>query len=151
VILLVFPKTDRSSRRMIDRRQSKCWHVPMSVQPESRAAVDLRHELSDGDTISMAERTDTQSQCAARCRQSRSDPRTRRAREQPQGRQHCDPEAPANGVHRSLRLGQELSGVRAVRATEQTGDSHPDTARHWHPYHPSTADLLFSSRRACLR
>ena len=53
--------------------------------------------------------------CAARCRQPRSDPRARRAREQPQGRQRRDPEAPADGVHRRLRLGQELAGVRHDR------------------------------------
>ena len=53
--------------------------------------------------------------CAARCRQPRPDPRARRAREQPQGRQHRDPEAPADGVHRRLRLGQELAGVRHDR------------------------------------
>src|SRR5687768_13444479 len=49
------------------------------------------------------------------CRQPPSDPRSRRAREQPQGRQHRDPEAPADGVHRRLRLGQELAGVRHDR------------------------------------
>ena len=53
--------------------------------------------------------------CAARCRQPRSDPRAGRAREQPQGRQRRDPEAPADGVHRRLRLGQELAGVRHDR------------------------------------
>ena len=51
----------------------------------------------------------------ARCRQPRPDPRARRAREQPQGPQRRDPEAPADGVHRRLRLGQELSGVRHDR------------------------------------
>ena len=61
----------------------------------------------------MATRTDTQS--PARCRQPRPDPRARRAREQPQGRQRRDPEAPADGVHRRLRLGQELAGVRHDR------------------------------------
>ena len=48
-------------------------------------------------------------------RQPRSDPRAGRAREQPQGRQRRDPEAPADGVHRRLRLGQELAGVRHDR------------------------------------
>ena len=48
-------------------------------------------------------------------RQPRPDPRARRAREQPQGRQRRDPEAPADGVHRRLRLGQELAGVRHDR------------------------------------
>ena len=52
---------------------------------------------------------------AAPCRQPRSDPRARRAGEQPQGRQRRDPEAPADGVHRRLRLGQELAGVRHHR------------------------------------
>src|ERR1039457_3675173 len=53
--------------------------------------------------------------CAARCRQPRFDPRARRAREQPQGHQRRDPEAPAHRVHRHLRLGQELAGVRHDR------------------------------------
>ncbi|CAA9512774.1 MAG: Excinuclease ABC subunit A paralog of unknown function, partial [uncultured Solirubrobacterales bacterium] len=53
--------------------------------------------------------------CAARRRQAGSDPRAGRAREQPQGRQRRDPEAPADGVHRSLRLGQELAGLRHDR------------------------------------
>src|SRR6266511_1961457 len=53
--------------------------------------------------------------CAAGCRQPRSDPRARRAREQPQGPQRRAPEAPADGVHRRLRLGQELAGVRHDR------------------------------------
>ena len=52
---------------------------------------------------------------AARRRQPRPDPRAGRAREQPQGRQRRDPEAPADGVHRRLRLGQELAGVRHDR------------------------------------
>ena len=49
---------------------------------------------------------------AARCRQPRSDPRAQRACEQPQRREHRDPQAPADIVHRRLRLGQELAGVR---------------------------------------
>ena len=69
----------------------------------------------DGDTMSMATRTDTQSPALHGCRQPRPDPRARRAREQPQGRQRRDPEAPADGVHRRLRLGQELAGVRHDR------------------------------------
>ena len=52
---------------------------------------------------------------AGGCRQPRPDPRARRAREQPQGRQRRDPEAPADGVHRRVRLGQELAGVRHDR------------------------------------
>ena len=52
---------------------------------------------------------------AARCRPPRSDPRAGRAREQPQRRQHRDREAPADGVHRRFRLGQELAGVRHDR------------------------------------
>ena len=38
-----------------------------------------------------------------------------RAGEQPQGHQRRDPQAPADGVHRRLRLGQELAGVRHDR------------------------------------
>ena len=52
---------------------------------------------------------------AAGRRQPRPDPRARRAGEQPQGRQHRAPEAPADGVHRRVRLGQELAGVRHDR------------------------------------
>ena len=48
-------------------------------------------------------------------RQPRPDPRAGRAREQPQGRQRRAPEAPADGVHRRLRLGQELARVRHDR------------------------------------
>ena len=63
----------------------------------------------------MATRTDRQPPVPHCCRQPRSDPRAGRAREQPQGRQRRDPEAPADGVHRRLRLGQELAGVRHDR------------------------------------
>ncbi|CAA9569878.1 MAG: Excinuclease ABC subunit A paralog of unknown function, partial [uncultured Thermomicrobiales bacterium] len=52
---------------------------------------------------------------SARRGQPRPDPRARRAGEQPQGRQRRDPEAPADGLHRRLRLGQELAGVRHDR------------------------------------
>ena len=65
--------------------------------------------------MSMATRADTQPPATARCRQPRPDPRAGRAGEQPQGRQRRDPEAPADGVHRGLRLGQELAGVRHHR------------------------------------
>ena len=58
----------------------------------------------------------------ARCRQPRSDPRARRAREQSQGRQRRAPEAQADGVHRRLRLGQELAGVRHDRGGVATAD-----------------------------
>ncbi len=59
---------------------------------------------------------------AARRRQPRPDPRARRAREQPQGRQRRDPEAPADGVHRRLRLGEELAGVRHDRRRVAAAD-----------------------------
>jgi hypothetical protein len=36
VILLLFRKTDRSSRRFIDRPQSENCHVPIAVQPETQ-------------------------------------------------------------------------------------------------------------------
>ncbi len=68
-----------------------------------------------GDTMSTATRTDAQSPATAGCRQPRPDPRAGRAREQPQGHQPRDPETPADGVHRRLRLGQELAGVRHDR------------------------------------
>ena len=66
----------------------------------------MSHGYEDGQAVACA---------PARRRQPRSDPRARRAREQPQGRQRRDPEAPADGVHRRLRLGQELAGVRHDR------------------------------------
>ena len=59
---------------------------------------------------------------AARRRQPRSDPRARRPREQPQGRQRRDPEAPADGVHRRLGLGQELAGLRHDRRRVAAAD-----------------------------
>ena len=59
---------------------------------------------------------------AAPGRQPRCDPRVRRAREQPQGPQHRDPEAPADGVHRRLRLGQELARVQHHRRGVATAD-----------------------------
>ena len=57
-----------------------------------------------------------------RRRQPRADPRAGRAREQPQGRQRGDPEAPADGVHRGLGLGQELARVRHDRRGVATPD-----------------------------
>ena len=65
--------------------------------------------------MSKATKTAAQSPAGNATRQPRRDPRARRAREQPQGRQRRDPEAPADGVHRRLRLGQELAGVRHDR------------------------------------
>ena len=45
----------------------------------------------------------------------RPDPGARGPGEQPQGRQRRDPEAAADGLHRGVRLGQELAGVRHHR------------------------------------
>ena len=55
-------------------------------------------------------------------RQPRPDPGARRAREQPQGRQRRDPEAPADRLHRRLRLGQELARVRHDRRRVAAAD-----------------------------
>ena len=63
--------------------------------------------------------TATQSPAPHVADRPRSDPRARRAREQPQGRQRRAPEAPADGVHRRVRLGQELAGVRHDRRRSQ--------------------------------
>ncbi len=63
----------------------------------------------------MATRTDGARGDAARGRHPRPDPGAGRAREQPQGRQRRDPEAPADGLHRRLRIGQELAGLRHDR------------------------------------
>ena len=70
----------------------------------------------------MAATTSATPSPAARCRQPRPDPRARRAREQPQGHQRRDPEAPADRVHRRLRLGQELTGVRHDRGGVAAAD-----------------------------
>ena len=76
--------------------------------PHQRGALTVRpSDSAQGDTMSKAATT--------RRRQPRPDPGAGRAREQPQGRQRRDPEAPADGVHRRLRLGQELAGVRHHR------------------------------------
>ncbi|CAA9305888.1 MAG: Excinuclease ABC subunit A paralog of unknown function, partial [uncultured Frankineae bacterium] len=48
-------------------------------------------------------------------RPARPDPGAGRSREQPQGRQHRAAEAPADGLHRHLRIGQELAGLRHDR------------------------------------
>ena len=58
----------------------------------------------------------------ARCRQPRPDPGDRRAGQQPQGHQRRDPEAPADGVHRGLGLGQELAGLRHDRGGVAAAD-----------------------------
>ena len=55
-------------------------------------------------------------------RQPRPDPRPGRAGEQPQGRQRRDPEAPADGVHGRLRLGQELARLRHDRRRVAAAD-----------------------------
>ena len=78
--------------------------VKKAARPRSAPSRD-EHGHEDEDAVSGA----------ARRRQPRPDPRAGRAREQPQGRQRRDPEAPADGVHRRLRLGQELAGVRHDR------------------------------------
>jgi hypothetical protein len=62
----------------------------------------------------MATRTESQSP-ALYVAESHDLIRVHGAREQPQGRQHRDPEAPADGVHRRLRLGQEPAGIRHDR------------------------------------
>ena len=63
----------------------------------------------------MSTATKTKPRAPHASRQPRSDPRARRAREQPQGRQRRAPEAPADGLHRRVRLRQELAGVRHDR------------------------------------
>ena len=56
------------------------------------------------------------------------------AREQPQGRQRRAPEAPADRVHRRVRLGQELAGVRhdrrGVAAADQRDLQHIRAGLH---------------------
>ena len=56
---------------------------------------------------------------SARGRPPRSDPRAWRAGEQPQGRQRRAAEAPADGVHRRLRLGQESLVFDTIAAESQ--------------------------------
>ena len=55
-------------------------------------------------------------------RPPRPDPCAGRAREQPQRHQHRDPEAPADRVHRGLRLRQELARVRHDRRRVAAAD-----------------------------
>ncbi len=57
--------------------------------------------------------------CGACRRQPRPDPSARRAREQLEGRRRRDPEAPADGVHRRLRIGEELARFRHDRRLRQ--------------------------------
>ena len=54
--------------------------------------------------------------------QPRADPRAGCAGEQPEGRQRRDAEAPADRVHRRLRVGQELAGVRHHRRRVAAAD-----------------------------
>ena len=86
------------------RARTRADRAAAKAAPPNRWRHD-EHGHEDGHAVA----------CAARCRQPRPDPRAGRAREQPQGRQRRDPEAPADGVHRRLRLGQELAGVRHDR------------------------------------
>ena len=83
--------------------------------------------------MSKATRTDAQS-VAGHCRQPRPDPCAWRTREQPQGCQRRAPEAQADGVHRRLRLGQELAGVRhdrrGVAAADQRDLQHVRAGFH---------------------
>jgi Uncharacterized protein conserved in bacteria (DUF2255) len=61
--------------------------------------------------------------CAACCRQPRSDPRTGRAGEQARGGQCRDPEAAADGVHRRLGLGQDVSFIEAGDLADAIDDA----------------------------
>ena len=79
---------------------ARCWHR-------------FRRSIKDGETIE--QRPGRPEPTPARRRQPRPDPRARRPREQPQGHQRRDPEAPADRLHRRVRLGQELAGVRHDR------------------------------------
>ena len=92
--------------------------------PEQGSERGSEHGQEDGRAVAGAPRR----------RPPRSDPRARRAREQPQGRQRRDPEAPADGVHRRLRLGQELAGVRhdrrGVAAADQRDLQHLRAGLH---------------------
>ena len=96
------PGADRPAVRRPRLRRPRSRGQP---DPHPGAAAEPR----------MATTTEHAAPRVARRRQPRPDPRARRAREQPQGRQRRDPEAPADGVHRRLRLGQELAGVRHDR------------------------------------
>ncbi len=93
------PETSTRSRKQVPLN---CWRIRHD-----------EHSRENGNAVA----------CAAPCRPTRFDPRAWRPREQPQGHQHRDPEAPADGVHRRLRLGQELAGVqhdrRGVAAADQ--------------------------------
>ncbi|CAA9378256.1 MAG: Excinuclease ABC subunit A paralog of unknown function, partial [uncultured Nocardioides sp.] len=58
----------------------------------------------------------------ARRRSPRPDPRAGSTGEQSQGRQRRDPQAPADGVHRGVGLGEELTGLRHHRGGVATDD-----------------------------
>ena len=113
---------DRRGRHREGTRARRRWrapgghlHRPRWQRPRAASGPwSDRMETDDEHGTTRTKYTRAPS-CAARCRQPRSDPRARRAREQPQGHQRRDPQAPADGVHRRLRLGQELAGVRHDR------------------------------------
>ena len=109
------PATPRSSRSRPSSRTASAT-APSATPPatwsasrsSARHGQQRRHD-EQGPELRTARRTERTR------RQPRPDPRAGRAGEQPQGRQRRDPEAPADGVHRRLRLGQELAGVRHHR------------------------------------
>ena len=116
----------RGDRRGRHRRRTPratsvaaAWWPP-SPTPTATSSVCCRIRRAAGDQHGDDDRQTVD--CASRRRQPRPDPRARRAGEQPQGRQRRDPQAPADGVHRRLRLGQELAGVRHDRRRVAAAD-----------------------------
>ncbi|CAA9349910.1 MAG: Excinuclease ABC subunit A paralog of unknown function, partial [uncultured Nocardioidaceae bacterium] len=76
----------------------------------------------------------------AGCRHPRPHPRAGRTGEQPQGHQRRAPEAPVDGLHRRLRVGQELAGLRhdrrGVAADDQRDLQRLPAGLHAHPRAP---------------
>ena len=93
-----------------------------------------RRAREEGSELSPTKKASPKRACAERRRQPRPDPRAGRTGEQPQGHQRRDPEAPADGVHRRLRFGQELTGLRhdrrGVTAADQRDLQHVRAGLH---------------------
>ena len=103
-----FEKLQASDAEIVQEPMDQPYGVRLR-RPRPRG----QHDPHPGAALSMPKKEATRVARAARCRQPRSDPRAGR----PRGNNLKDvssraPEAPAHGVHRRLRVRQELAGVR---------------------------------------
>ena len=87
----------------------------------------------------------------ARCRQPRPHPRAGRTREQPQGHQRRHPEAPAHGVHRGVRIGQVVAGLRHDRGRIASGSSTRPTRAFLQGFMPTPGPPRRRRARAASR